>query len=312
MQVFNNIVFVSRGLTRDVDALQQALSLARIYRADLQALVACPDFPDDLAIYKDGYTRWLAEQLESALQVAREASGVGAQDCPVPVTVECGDTPAVRIIRHALKQANDLVLKEAERHDDGRGFTAVDMELLRKCPCPVWLSRPPGKPWDQVKVAVAIDPQSAEPEGQALSLRLLQLSRSLADTCNTELTIVSCWDFAAEEYLRGSPWVRMPEEELLEAVLGVQRRHRRDLESAIKQSGIGGPTRIEHVRGRPEQRIPQLTKERNIDILVMGSLGRTGIPGFVIGNTAENLVQALSCSLLALKPNGFISPVKAY
>ncbi|MFO0070344.1 MAG: universal stress protein, partial [Alphaproteobacteria bacterium] len=30
------------------------------------------------------------------------------------------------------------------------------------------------------------------------------------------------------------------------------------------------------------------------------------------GNTAENILQKLSCSLLALKPNGFVSPVKAY
>ncbi|HRE31359.1 MAG TPA: universal stress protein, partial [Candidatus Berkiella sp.] len=35
------------------------------------------------------------------------------------------------------------------------------------------------------------------------------------------------------------------------------------------------------------------------------------IPGFIIGNTAENVLQKISCSLLALKPNGFISPVKS-
>jgi len=53
-------------------------------------------------------------------------------------------------------------------------------------------------------------------------------------------------------------------------------------------------------------------ENKNIDILVMGTVARTGIPGFVIGNTAENIVQKLSCSLMALKPRGFVSPVKAY
>lgn len=312
MQTFHSILFVSRGLTRDVDALGQALSLARHYQSDLQALVACPDFPDDQASYRDSYTRWLTEQLETSLQAARDATGVAAQDCPVPVTVESGATPAVRIIRHVLRQGHDLLIKEAEQRDDGKGFAAVDMELLRKCPCPVWLSRPFDKPWSELKVAVAIDPESTEPEAQALALRLLQLSRSLADACTAELTVISCWDYPAEEYLRGNVWVKMPEEELLEAVLGIQRRHRRELDRTIKQSGIGGNIQVEHLRGRPEQRIPQFTHERNIDLLVMGSLGRTGIPGFVIGNTAENLVQGLRCSLLALKPNGFISPIKAY
>jgi len=311
VQTFHRILFVSRGLTRDVDALAQSLSLARHCHAEMRALVACPDFPDDQAAYRDSYTRWLTEQLEHSLQAARAASGVGARDCAVPVTVECGDMPAVRIIRHVLRDAHDLVIKEAEQKEDGKGFTAVDMELLRKCPCPVWLSRPLGKPWSEARVAVAIDPRSVEPEGQALALRLLQLSRSLADTCSHELTVFSCWDYPAEEYLRGSVWIKIPEEELLEAVLNVQRAHRRALDRTIKQSGIGGHVHVEHVRGRPEHRIPLLARERNIDVLVMGTVGRTGISGFVIGNTAENLVQGLACSLLALKPDGFVSPVKA-
>lgn len=32
----------------------------------------------------------------------------------------------------------------------------------------------------------------------------------------------------------------------------------------------------------------------------------------IIGNTAENILQKIDCSLLALKPLGFVSPVKAY
>ena len=52
--------------------------------------------------------------------------------------------------------------------------------------------------------------------------------------------------------------------------------------------------------------------DKKIDILVMGTVARTGISGFIIGNTAENTVQKLSCSLMALKPQGFVSPVKAY
>lgn len=44
----------------------------------------------------------------------------------------------------------------------------------------------------------------------------------------------------------------------------------------------------------------------------MGTVARTGIPGFIIGNTAENILQKIDCSLLALKPLGFVSPVKAY
>ncbi len=45
------------------------------------------------------------------------------------------------------------------------------------------------------------------------------------------------------------------------------------------------------------------------DLIVMGTKGRTGIPGLIIGNTAENVLQRTKASVLAVKPNGFVSPV---
>lgn len=56
----------------------------------------------------------------------------------------------------------------------------------------------------------------------------------------------------------------------------------------------------------------KVIEEKKIDVLVMGTVARTGIPGFIIGNTAEIILQKIDCSLLALKPLGFVSPVKAY
>ena len=312
MQNFRNILFVSDGLTDDLHALQQALSIARNNKAQLRALIVCPEFPKELAKYRERYQTSLIQQLNASIQAARKETGVSETEFPVQIEVESGSTPAVRIIRHVLKHAHDLVIKDAERNQGARGFAAMDMELLRKCPCPVWLSRPIPKHRGDIKLAVAIDPQSHEPEGRDLSLRLLQLSRSLADTCSGELTIIACWDYPLEEYLRNNSWINMPDDELIQTVIKAQTQHRAALNKTMKQSGIGGKVQVQHVRGRADQIIPQFIADGDIDILVMGTVGRTGIPGFIIGNTAENVVQKLSCSLLALKPNGFVSPVKAY
>ncbi|MDJ0891306.1 MAG: universal stress protein, partial [Gammaproteobacteria bacterium] len=40
------------------------------------------------------------------------------------------------------------------------------------------------------------------------------------------------------------------------------------------------------------------------------TVGRTGIPGFFIGNTAENLLSQVECSVLTVKPSGFVTPVE--
>ena len=39
----------------------------------------------------------------------------------------------------------------------------------------------------------------------------------------------------------------------------------------------------------------------------MGTVGRLGIPGLFIGNTAEEIFQTTKCSVLAVKPDGFKS-----
>jgi len=41
----------------------------------------------------------------------------------------------------------------------------------------------------------------------------------------------------------------------------------------------------------------------------MGTVGRTGIPGLIMGNTAESILNNIGCSVLAVKPPGFVSPV---
>ena len=65
-----------------------------------------------------------------------------------------------------------------------------------------------------------------------------------------------------------------------------------------------------HLReGRSEAVIKQAITELNIDVLVMGSVARSGIPGLLIGNKAEKLLTTINCTVLTIKPDGFVSPV---
>ena len=312
MKNFHNILHVSQGVTDETGSLKQALSLARNNKAPLKVLVICPDFPSDLPDHRTKFEQSLLEQATTSVNSAREA--IKLEDGAVEISVELasGKRPPIRVIEEVLRNGHDLLVKEAETHDRGRGFKAFDMTLLRKCPCPVWLSRPINRSRDEIKVAVAIDPADKEPEAEALSLRLLQLSRSLADSCSGELHIVSCWDSELEEYALNSPWIRANEEQIALAVSETEARHRASLQKLLEKSEVSGSQVMHQLRGQPEKSIPQFIRENEIDILVMGTVARTGIAGFVIGNTAENIIQELSCSLMALKPPGFASPVKAY
>jgi len=43
---------------------------------------------------------------------------------------------------------------------------------------------------------------------------------------------------------------------------------------------------------------------------VMGTVGRVGLPGLLIGNTAETILGRVGCAVLAIKPEGFQTPVE--
>lgn len=312
MRDFRNILFVSHGFSDDAAALKDAAALARDNDAALCALAVCPELAGAPQDAEDSYRKLIAERLTQAVDAARGALEIDPATLPVAVAAEIGAAPAQRVIRHVLREGRDLVVKAAEPKEDGRGFKAMDMELLRKCPSPVWLARSAARPWGSMRVAVAVDPESEAPEGRDLALRLLELGRALADLQGGGLDVISCWDCPYEGYLRRSIWLDMSEAELSKAASNMQTRHRAALDALLAAAGETGRARVQHLRGRPEDAIPRFAAAENVDVLVMGTVARTGIPGFIIGNTAENVMQKLECSLLALKPLGFVSPVTAY
>ena len=63
------------------------------------------------------------------------------------------------------------------------------------------------------------------------------------------------------------------------------------------------------LKGSARKEIPALAKRLQVDCIVMGTVARTGIPGFIMGNTAETILEQIDCSVLALKPPGFVTPV---
>ena len=63
------------------------------------------------------------------------------------------------------------------------------------------------------------------------------------------------------------------------------------------------------IKGWARKEIPAFAKSIDADLIVMGTVGRTGIPGFIMGNTAETILNQIDCSVLAIKPPGFETPV---
>jgi nucleotide-binding universal stress UspA family protein len=55
--------------------------------------------------------------------------------------------------------------------------------------------------------------------------------------------------------------------------------------------------------------LESVVKRTKAGIVVMGAVSRSGLRRIFIGNTAETVLDRLSCDLLVVKPPGFVTQV---
>ena len=79
---------------------------------------------------------------------------------------------------------------------------------------------------------------------------------------------------------------------------------------ALRQK-YGIDEKFTHVeKGLPEEVIPDLAEHLDAGVVVLGTVGRTGLSAAFLGNTAEQVIDHLRCDLLAIKPNDYETPVE--
>jgi nucleotide-binding universal stress UspA family protein len=102
----------------------------------------------------------------------------------------------------------------------------------------------------------------------------------------------------------------VPSSELEALTEQARQTHQDGLDSLLEPFGLSSSDpEVYLLKGNPAATIHSLSGDLKADLVVMGTVGRTGIPGFFIGNTAEEVLQAATASVLAVKPKDFVSPV---
>lgn len=223
-----------------------------------------------------------------------------------PTLVTFGKT-SVELIRTVLAQGHDLLIKTSRGRQDGRriAFGSAAMHLVRKCPCPVLLLAPhsitPPK-----RVMVAVNPVGSLRLGFAA--RVLREGLRVARLFNAEMHLVHAWSPRAESLLRG----KVDAETLTEYVEGTRMSAQSGLSQLQNLAGVTMPeSRIHLVHGNAADTIARVSREERADLLVMGSVGASASLGQLVGTTAEEVLVNVDCSVLSLKPEGFVSPIRA-
>ena len=137
----------------------------------------------------------------------------------------------------------------------------------------------------------------------------MELATSQARTEESELNVVHVWEKPEANLLTGG--LNYFPGDINSLINEIKNMHIRWLDDFLEPYDLQQLQHHEHViQGCADEVIPEFAEQHQIDLIVMGTVCRTGIPGFFIGNTAEKILHRIDCSVLAIKPEGFISPVQ--
>ena len=259
------------------------------------------EFPLDVQEYIIKEEKYDLEQIVASIRQA----GV-----PVSSKVLYG-SPFLEIIREVLRGGYDLVMIATKGRSGLREtlFGSTTMHLMRLCPCPVWVMNP-AQPKHYSHILAAVDPSPSDEEQNALNMKIMDLATSLAHRERCELLIIHTWSYNLESHVQ-SGRVKVPQNRVDEWGRGVRDKHRRSLGELLQLYDLENLMhQVYLLKGEAGRLIPALAAANEIELIVMGTVSRTGIAGLLIGNTAEKVLRQVDCSVLTVKPEGFITPVK--
>ncbi|MFT4941299.1 MAG: universal stress protein E [Paraglaciecola sp.] len=190
----------------------------------------------------------------------------------------------------------DLVIKRISA-DAGsiNPFTMpVDRHLLRYCPAPLLLVN--SGSWSDGPLLAAVDPMTSDERHIALNHEILEYTKMLGHLTENIMHTVNTFQTPSMSPATDLPGI---DYELIRK--DTSNAHKEKMQSLLMKHDVAAEN-MHVVEGSPENTIPKIAQEIGAQLVILGTIGRTGLAAVFIGNTAERVLAELSCEVLALKP----------
>ncbi|QDU28923.1 Universal stress protein E [Anatilimnocola aggregata] len=288
-------------------AIQQAVWVAKQTGAALTLVHVLPNIRKSMhsasidakldLLYGEGSV-FHREVLSAAeLRLQQLAEKVADPDLVIKHKVLLGE-PLAEICRITQVGEYDLVLAGAHAMTVWQelfvGSTAK--RLIHICPAPVWIVRP-----EHVSQPAAI---LTATDFSPVSRRAVDVASSLAHVAKAPLHmlhVVDSMDVPEDIFSKLSEGKSLRNE--------INEAAKQRFDEFISALGVQGDLRPHLTWGTPWKEINRISDQLQIDLLVVGSIGRSGITGMFMGNTAERLLACCRSSLLTVKPANFLCPI---
>lgn len=195
------------------------------------------------------------------------------------------------VIERCKQKPYDLVIKTGHR-SESFAYTPTDWHLIRECSAPVMIIS--GKKWKAKQAILATLDLSTETNAKIkLNKSVIEQAQSLSAITGQTIEYV---------YVINLPRVLDDLEIINEQKLVTRAKQKAEekLNTEYKKYGIE-IKQVHIVRGSVDKAINRVATKLTADIVVLGTIGRKGIKGKLMGNTAESVLHTLSTDILTLK-----------
>ncbi len=202
----------------------------------------------------------------------------------------------VNIIRQVLRNAHDLVIVGTRHAGQVKSFLvgSTGIKLLRKCPCPAWIVQPqPDQTITSILVAHDLSP---------VGNLAMQLGCSMAQLHDAQLHVLHSVEYPEFDSM-------LPQLISAEQAADYRRQAEEHIAAQLNSFDLSLPAQVHLVTDSPDVAVLDYIDHHHVELLVMGTVARAGITGVITGNNAERLLPQIPCSVLAVKPAGFESPI---
>lgn len=307
MEKYQKILAVIDPTTEDQKALKRAIELANQTKASITAFLSIYDFSYEMTTMLSSDEREAMRQslINDRLQWLDEIiESTPHDELTIDSKVIWHNRPFEPIIQHVIHDHYDIVIKGTHQHDKLKSviFTPTDWHILRKCPCPVLLVKDHLWPMNG-NIVAALNVGSDETEHQSLNDKITEEAINLSRLIKANIHLVNSFP--------GTPVniaIEIPEFNASEYNDSMFKHHQQAMSDQAKKFSIN-PNNTHVEEGLPEDIIERISDDLDAELVILGTIGRTGLSAALIGNTAEHVIDNLNCDVLALKPDGYISPL---
>jgi nucleotide-binding universal stress UspA family protein len=201
-------------------------------------------------------------------------------------------TPQALILNTAEEWLADLIIMGSHGQTSAADVLlgTVTGSVIRHAHCPVLIVRPGERTGHIVAGTDFSDP----------SFPAIQAAADEANRVEGQLTVVHSldmvWSLAAYPAMAfgGAPFNISPEQ--IEELEGIATQR---LEESLRQLHITGNTLV--TTGPAGTALIEIASERKADLVVVGTIGRTGLRRALLGSVAESVAKGAPCSVLIVR-----------